>query len=274
MIDNTIILPGINNARELGGYPAGDRVVKKGVLIRSGSLNKAGPEAVALLSERYRVKTIIDFRMGSVIDGNPDAEVPGAGNIRLPVVEMEDFIARAKPELVKAYMADKTDKMAMFDLEYESGLLSPEMYLIFLLGERGKKAYREFFRILLAHDPGAGALLWHCEDGKDRAGLAAMLLLTALGSDNETIMGDYLLTNAANSARLEKIRKDVESYGMPPDKVESLLFVSGGVFERYMTYAIDALEKRYGSVAGYLSEELGLTGADIRLLREKYTTDK
>ena len=273
MINNTIILPGINNARDLGGYPAGDRVVKKGVLIRSGSLSKAEPEAVTLLNEKYHVKTIIDFRMGSVIDSHPDAEVPGAGNIRLPVVEMEDFMARANPELVKAYMADKTDKRAMFDLQYESGLLSPEMYVIFLLGERGKKAYREFFRILLAHDPGAGALLWHCEDGKDRAGLAAMLLLTALGSDMETIMGDYLLTNTNNAAKLEKLRRDVESYGMPPDKVESLLFVSGGVFERYLTYAVDVLEKHYGSVTGYLSEELGVSGADIRLLREKYTTD-
>lgn len=271
MINNTIILPGVSNARELGRYPAGDRAVKKGALIRSGSLSKAEPEAVSILREKYRVNTIIDFRMGSVIDGHPDAEVPGAGNIRLPVVEMEDFMAKANPELVKTYMSDKIDKRAMFDLEYESGLLSPEMYVMFLLGERGKKAYREFFRIMLAHDPDAGALLWHCEDGKDRAGLASMLVLTALGSDMDTILEDYLLTNENNAARLDKIRKDVESYGMPQDKVEALLFVSGGVFERYMTYAVDTLEKRYGSVTGYLSDELGLSDPDIALLREKYT---
>ena len=93
MTDNKILLPGIRNARELGGYPAGDRVVKKGVLIRSGSLSKAGPEDVRILNEEYHVQTIIDLRMGSVIDGEPDAEVPGARHINLPVVEMEDFIA-------------------------------------------------------------------------------------------------------------------------------------------------------------------------------------
>ena len=271
MTDNKILLPGIRNARELGGYPAGDRVVKKGVLIRSGSLSKAGPEDVRILNEEYHVQTIIDLRMGSVIDGEPDAEVPGARHINLPVVEMEDFIAKANPDLLKVYMADKIDKMAMFDLEYESGLLGPEMYILFLLGERGKKAYREFFRILIENDPDNGALLWHCEDGKDRAGLAAMLLLTALGTDMDTIFEDYLLTNVNNAARLEKLKADVEAFGMPPEKVEALLFVSGGVFERYMRYAVDTLEKRYGSVTGYIKEELGITDADIALLREKYT---
>lgn len=271
-MDNKINLPGVPNARELGGYPAGDRTVRKGILIRSGALSKAEPEAITILSEKYHIRYVIDFRMGSVIDGVPDPEVPGADNIRLPVVEIEDFMAKAgNPELVKIYKSGSIDERAMFDLEYESGLLSPEMYILFLLGERGKKAYREFFRILLDHDPDKGAILWHCADGKDRAGLAAMLLLYALGSDMETILEDYLITNENNAAKLEKLRKDSESFGMPPEKVEALLFVSGGVFRHYMTHAIDTLETRYGSVTGYLTEELGLTPADISLLREKYT---
>lgn len=49
---------------------------------------------------------------------------------------------------------------------------------------------------------------------------------------------------------------------MPPEKIEALQFASGGVFERYMTHAIDTLENKYGCVCGYLTDELGLTEPD------------
>lgn len=48
-------------------------------------------------------------------------------------------------------------------------------------------------------------------------------------------------------------------------------FTSGGVFEHYMIHAMDTLENKYGSVHGYLADELGLTGTDIDRLRERYT---
>ena len=93
---NTINLPGVLNARELGGYPAGNRTVRSGVLIRSGVLNKAEPGAIDILSTEYRVQTVVDFRMSGVRDGAPDKEIPGAGYIRLPVVEMEDYLSMVK----------------------------------------------------------------------------------------------------------------------------------------------------------------------------------
>ena len=269
---NVIKLPGVLNARELGGYPAGNRTVRSGVLIRSGVLDKAEPGAIDILSAEYRVQTVVDFRMSGVRGGAPDKEIPGAGYIRLPVVEMEDYLAMVKDlKMAKQFMSGNADQRAMIDLAYESGLLSQDMYDIFLLGDRGKKAYAEFFRILLRTDPGGGAVLWHCVDGKDRAGLAAMLLLSALGTDKQTILEDYLMSNSGKEEKLGKIRKDCESLGMPKDKIESLQFASGGVFEHYMTHAMDTLENKYGSVRGYLTNELGLTEPDMERLRERYT---
>ncbi|MBQ5519456.1 MAG: tyrosine-protein phosphatase, partial [Clostridiales bacterium] len=46
---------------------------------------------------------------------------------------------------------------------------------------------------------------------------------------------------------------------------------SGGVFEHYMTHAMDTLENKYGCIRGYLTEELGLTEPDMEQLRERYT---
>ena len=271
---NTFIdLPGVNNARDLGGYPADGKRIRTGVLLRSGKLCNAEPEALALLSGKYRVKYIVDFRMAKGKDQIPDPEVEGAEIVMLSVVELEDYIAKAgKPELADQYLSGDgiKDPKVLFRLAYEYGMLSPDMYLLLLLGERGKKAYREFFRLLISHDPEQGAILWHCEDGKDRAGLAAMLILSVLGADREAIIEDYMLTNEGNQARIVKTRAACEAAGMPLDMTEAMIFSNGGVFEHYMTFALDTLENKYGSIEGYVREELGVTDEELEILREKY----
>ena len=55
--------------------------------------------------------------------------------------------------------------------------------------EEGIKAYQNFFKTLLEYD---GAILWHCSQGKDRAGLAAFFLEYILGVPMEECIKDYL----------------------------------------------------------------------------------
>lgn len=273
MENRFIDLPGINNARDIGGYPAGGKHIRTGALLRSGKLCNAGPGTLAVLSGKYHVKYIVDFRMAKGKDQVPDPEVEGAEIIKLPVVELEDYIAKAgKPELADQYLSGDgvKDPKVLFRLAYEYGMLSPDMYLLLLFGERGRKAYREFFRLLVSHDPEQGAILWHCEDGKDRAGLAAMLILSSLGADRKAVIEDYMLTNEGNQARITKTRAACEAAGMTPDMTEAMIFSNGGVFGHYMTFALDTLENKYGSVEGYVRGELGVTAEELELLREKY----
>lgn len=268
MLKQAIYLPGVGNARELGGYTIGDKKVKKGVLLRTAGLNKTVPEAIAKLQKEYRLQTVVDFRMTGERLGIPDRELPGARNLHLPVIEMEDY-PEQDPELIAKY-TNGGDRMKLFEMSYDAGMLGPDLYVNFLLGERGKRAYREFFRILLENDPDKGAVLWHCTDGKDRTGCAAMLLLTALGASRETIIADYMLTNEYNAAQIEAVRQKTASYPMPPEKREALLFMCGAVVESYITNAIDTLNEKYGSVEGYLREELNVGSAELEALRNKY----
>lgn len=272
MLKNELSLPGISNARELGGYPAGNRYIKSGVLIRSGSLSDASPEAIQILREKYKLRHIVDFRMKSRTASAPDPEITGAVNTSLPVMETEDFLSSLDDTgIAEKFFAGSLSMETVYKIAFQKGLLGPEMYIGFLLGERGKMAYREFFRILAEHDPEKGAVLWHCDDGKDRAGIAAMLLLSVLGADRTVIIDDYLLTNEGNAKKIEAAKQKYVDKGMSESELKAIIFVSGGVFAEYMDNAIDTLTRKYGSVTGYIREELGLSDPDILLLREKYT---
>ena len=154
-------------------------------------------------------------------------------------------------------------------MSYEQKLVDEKLYTRFLLGDRGKHAVREFFRLLMELEE-ERAILWHCADGKDRTGCAAMLILFALGADRELVLRDYLLTNEFNAPMLGAIRAKVAPMRMPEEKLNLLLFMSGGVFPEYMDHAIDALCEHYGSVHGYLKEECGLEKYELEKLKEAF----
>ena len=123
MLEKGILLPGVGNARQLGGYRIKDKRIRDGVLIRSAALNQATPEAVETLRNKYRIQSVIDFRMSSERQFQPDPAIPGSDNTHLPVLEMEDAMKGANPKMVEQYTASKTDRMALFNVAYESGML-------------------------------------------------------------------------------------------------------------------------------------------------------
>ena len=68
-----------------------------------------------------------------------------------------------------------------------------EVYERMMLDEQSQRGFAQFFDDVLAAED--GSVLWHCTIGKDRAGLAAALLLHALGVKREAVEQDYLATN-------------------------------------------------------------------------------
>lgn len=265
----SIDLPGVFNARELGGYKIGGRRIKSGVLIRTASLGNASPEALNTLQKEYKVQTVIDLRTGMENDSMPDPSISGAENIHLSPIEMEDLLRGVDPALIEKFCDPSIERMTLFNIFYESGILNDRLYEKFLFTESGKRAWKGFFKALLALEDDR-AVLWHCTDGKDRTGCAAMLILFTLGADWDTVSRDYLLTNEYNAAKLDAVRQKIASLDWPKDKADGLLFLSGGVFEAYMDYAVEAMIERYGSVGVYLRQELGVGSAETEALRMKF----
>ena len=263
-----IILPGVSNARELGGYLIGEKRIRKGVLLRSGALTHAAPEALEALREKYRVQMIADLRMIEERNTHPDPVIPGAESLHLPVLEMEEFKASIDPKLLQEYADGNRESLALFNAAYKNGMFDEQLYTRALLPGCAKKAWQGFFSALLRLEEDR-AFLWHCVDGKDRAGCAAMLLLSALGADRETILRDYMLTNEFNPPR-KFGAKGILLVFWPKRKVKALRFAVGGVSEGHMNYAIDTLNREYGSVTEYLRQEIGVGEAEREALRGKF----
>ena len=267
-MEHALRTTGIINARQLGGYMILGKRIKDDRLLRTASLARLLPKDKEILESYYRVGIVCDFRMSIEREQMKDPELSGASNVFLSIMEAEDF-PDADPEMLKIVADPNTDRMVLLKNAMDMGMLSESLYVDFLLSERGKASYRKFFECLLEL-PEDKAILWHCTDGKDRTGVASMLLLAALGADRELILTDYLLTNRFNEKRLSAVKASLEKSPMSPEMKEVALFGAGAVFEKYMTNALDALNEKYGSPMGYIAKELRIGDSERADLCRKY----
>jgi protein-tyrosine phosphatase len=114
-------------------------------------------------------------------------------------------------------------------------------------------SYRELFRTIA---DGELPLVFHCSAGKDRTGIAAALLLSALDVPRETVIEDYLLTERF----FEDTRRLAETHGF--NQVDPVIWEPLMRAEHaYLDAMFRTLERRHGSVDGYLREILGVDAA-------------
>lgn len=266
-LKQSIPLKSVANARELGGYHTSDgRTVRSGVLLRTGNLNDITAEDIQTLKDQYRLSFIIDFRMQMELRGNEDPIIGGVTNTHLDVIG--DL--KSDQQQIPDVDINKLDVIRLVKMSDQMGMLNDKMYIGFLTTDSGKKAYSQFFRILLAAEPDR-AVLWHCTSGKDRTGLAAMLLLSLLGVEESVIMEDYMLTNEYNAPRIEGTKKYLRAKGCDDALTEKAALVFDAVDRSFMENAIAFLKEKYGSVPGYIRSELNISEGDTKLLKEKYT---
>ncbi|MBQ2664113.1 MAG: tyrosine-protein phosphatase [Clostridia bacterium] len=264
-----IILDGVSNARQLGGYRGTDgRRIKNNVLLRTGTLFAAPSDTLRKLSEVYRVSDIADLRMDQETATMPEPHIEGANYHHLSVlnnlpITKEDF------ELYKKLL--KSDNLVLkYQTIYEQKIPidMEQNYKTMVFSDEGKDGYKKFFEILL-NKPENGAVLFHCTQGKDRTGTAAILILSALGVDRETIIADYMLTNKAYGFLLDGIRSELEAANVSKEVLDCALMLES-VSEGLIVPMLEDMDREYGSVQGYLKEEFGLTESDMKQLNELY----
>lgn len=157
-----LLIDGVTNVRDLGGWKAGNKTVKQGLLFRGGRLNadnvtepvrEITDAGIITFRDELGIKTELDFRR------NSDNEI---GGIKESVVEGVNYI----------------------NIELASGLST------------NQDAIREIFALLA--DRENYPIYFHCSIGTDRTGMVAYLINGLLGVEEDDLYRDYLFSNFGN----------------------------------------------------------------------------
>lgn len=120
---------------------------------------------------------------------------------------------------------------------------------------------------LIAAQENQPALI-HCRAGKDRTGLIAALLQLLAGVPYETVMQDYLQTNASIKPRVDKIARVLRVFTLfqaRPERIRLLTAVRAEDLDRTHRQILDS----HGSVESYLADACGLDPATLTALKAK-----
>ncbi len=268
----SIGLSGVKNARQLGGYKTVDgRVVKNGLLLRSAKLANATDEDIERLKNNYNLTEVIDFRDSLEKKNSPEKCIRGIKEIQIPISEeTPEYLANEKAvdDICDSVDSSNKEELAytMINLIENYNFIDEDAYVKIVESSYSQHQYHKFFKELVK---GKGAILFHCSGGKDRTGVASVLLLSALGVDQNTILKDFELSNDVNPG-IGDYMASIVSMKTDDEDIIKKAGIYGGVSTEYMEKALNRINDKYGSMDLYLRNEIGLSKLDLNILKNKY----
>ena len=247
---------GGNNFRELGGYRADEgKTVKWGQIYRGFPTGRLTTEADRARLDGLGLRLILDLRSGAEAAKLPDYVPDGARLVQ--ICGLRDATGQEidfSPNDIQRLVQSAPAGMSLTQLMYRQMLT-------------GNKAFKELFRALEA---GETPILFHCSAGKDRTGVAAMLILLALGASDETICADFVQTNVCRKAEIDALLAGhAEEIAADPSK-RMRFCTQAGVDPGAAPYVLQVIREACGSAEEYLAREYGLTPARRMRLRRMY----
>lgn len=247
------------NYRELGGYRTVDgNVVRCHKLLRTAHLASLDEEGREQLF-KYGIRTVIDFRSTSEVAIYPDQIASEFKYIHIPVFDKDVTESTDDVRNTRAYFS--SSPRAGYDRMLR-------VYRLLIISRTSQQAYSKFMRLMVLAGLNGG-VLFHCSAGKDRTGIASMLMLGSLGVPEDTIYSDYLLTNDASVDRVKARLAYAKKLGGSTNYLHSIYDLST-VNEDYYDQARGLLDYEYGGIDQYLKWTLGLEPAVINQLRKIY----
>lgn len=211
-------------------------------------------EELALL-EQLRLSAVLDLRTASQIQKHPDPVLKNAEVLRYNGIvskggEKIDFSPRGMG------LIDEAGRKQLHDLE---------QYYVEM--PYGNDAFHVMFRAI---EDGKTPLLFHCATGKDRTGVAAILILLMLGCDDETVLQDYMESCRSRKQIMDAAMAGKDEYYKEHPEARELTIMKEGVSEQIGRAVIAAMHERYPDLREYFRDEYGLEEKDLEEIRNRY----
>lgn len=243
-----LLIPGVQNVRDLGGYPTADGgVTRWRRVLRGDGIHRIAPEGLRLL-DAEGVSAVIDLRSHAELANEPN---PYLGHSRVSFFHkpVYDDLAPTMRDIGKTAHDDP---------------LVP--FYLTALSERGE-AIRDVLSTIAAAPP--GPVLFHCTAGKDRTGLIAALLLGLAGVERQAILTDYSLTSEFIVDLVQELLEQTRQAGGDVEQHARFLACAPPT----MAATLDHIDRRHGSITGYL-KDIGLAEGDLSVVRDRLLSDR
>lgn len=248
-----IIMHKEHNFRDLGGIPVQNgRQVKYGQFYRSAGLyflDRKERERFPELGIRY----VLDLRTRRECELNKDPVFDG-----VTMIQHSGLVSKGGEDIDFSIAGmNKTGKDAETQLE-------KLMYYYKEMPFHNEAIRMMFDHILRGHLP----ILIHCASGKDRTGVAAMVLLLALGADDEHVFADYIRSKESRKKRLSMVLEKHRQKIAEHPELEELLTIKESVSDKIGHMILDEIHTRYHDTEAFLKEEYGLDENKLYILRK------
>lgn len=246
--EREVKLEGGINFRDLGAYPTqSGKKVKQGKIYRSADISKLTDQDLKKL-EALHLAVDCDLRGPAEVKAAPDRIPTGVRYINLPAGSENTGTMNNSFSMMKNTVNGDSLIKSFYDKT-----------------EHFRAKYKPMFDSLLTLKDNE-SLLFHCTAGKDRTGMAAMLILSALGVDEKTIVADYTATNYYRAQSNEQYIGGMVQNGIKPEVAKAMMAANAS----YIQVTFDTLKKQYGSVEQFLVKEIELTPEKMNKLKAKF----
>ena len=235
-------LEGTPNFRDLGGLATVDgRVTRRGVLFRSSALEELSSRDVRLLIDDIGLRTVIDLRSADDREVARSLLDTSVRYINLP-------ISRGGPttSLERPMGADGRVDM-------------PRIYRMYI--ETSAPSITEIIAELTS---GAAPALFHCAAGKDRTGVVAAIVLSAVGVTRDAVIADFMKT--------EPVLAEIIAYlQRRPAYADIVLRFPPGTMDvdpQFISDFLDDVDRTYGGMSTWLIEHAGVSTESVARLEQ------
>lgn len=243
------------NFRELGGYTVNDgRTIPHNIFFRSGALNLLNKEELAEF-DKLSIRFILDLRTKEEVSENPDPFFEDVEYLRYSgVLSQKGEDIDFSPNGMRQIGSKGKDQLSKLTEYYKQMPFN-----------------NEAIRVLIQNVSSYNTpLLFHCASGKDRTGIAAMLILLLLGADEQTVIEDYILSNVYLKEDIEKEMVLYQNLIKKDPSLQKLLLMLRGVNRDIIIETMNSIKERYVTYDDYFVSEHSLSKTDLIRIRNHY----